>query len=116
MPFQKQQTNKKAEKPERDQKNIETRRLFSVSVKLSKRLRAAEEPQYEALCHLAVARCEQSVGHAEAEAEALIKASRSFLDAEMKTKDVGCPSYEEHLMAGKSILSHLSYENDCSSL
>jgi len=61
---------------------------------LAKRLRANDEPQYEALCHLAMARCEQASGGAgggagggggvQAEAEALVAASRAFLKAERK--------------------------------
>ena len=74
---------------------------FLPTGRLAKRLRSDEEPQYEALCHLAVARCEQSVGNAPAEAEALVAASRSFLLAEQKIQHVGCPSFEEHLMAGE---------------
>eukprot|EP00095_Tigriopus_kingsejongensis_P006122 snap_masked-scaffold98_size375582-processed-gene-1.11 protein:Tk06122 transcript:snap_masked-scaffold98_size375582-processed-gene-1.11-mRNA-1 annotation:"hypothetical protein BRAFLDRAFT_115297" len=68
-------------------------------LRLAKRLRSEDEPQYEALCHLAVARCEQSVGNHSAEAEALIAASRAFLAAEMKIQDLNCPSFEEHLVS-----------------
>lgn len=81
-----------------------------MTAKLAKRLRGDDEPHYESLCHLAVARCEQSVGNSNAEAEALIAASRGFMEAEMKVQDVGCPSFEEHLLAGskmaKSFLIH----------
>ncbi|TRY68596.1 hypothetical protein TCAL_06931 [Tigriopus californicus] len=68
-------------------------------LRLAKRLRSEDEPQYEALCHLAVARCEQSVGNHSAEAEALMAASRAFLVAEMKIQDLHCASFEEHLVS-----------------
>ena len=52
------------------------------------------------MCHLAIARCEQSVGNTACEAEALVAASRSFLRAERKIKAICCPSIEDHLTAG----------------
>ncbi len=70
--------------------------------RLAKRLRSDDTPQYESLCHLAVARCEQSVGNAPAEAEALVAAARTFLQAEQKVQYVRCPTFEEHLMAGST--------------
>lgn len=73
---------------------------------MSKRLKNEDDPQYEAMCHLAVARCEQSVGNAPAEAEALVAASRSFLAAEERVRSVGCPTFEEHLTAAIHSYSH----------
>ena len=70
------------------------------AARLSKRLRDDDHPQYEAMCHLAIARCEQSVGNNACEAEALVAASRSFLRAERKIQGVRCPSIEDHLTAG----------------
>ena len=50
--------------------------------KLAKKMHSREEPQYEGLCHLAVARCERSLGNPSSESEALLLAARSFLKAE----------------------------------
>ena len=66
--------------------------------KLAKRLKDNEEPQYEASCHLAVARCEQSIGNYSGEVEALVSAARAFLKAEMNLKKIGGPSFQEHLL------------------
>ena len=66
--------------------------------RLAKRLRDNEEPQYESACHLAVARCEQSIGNYSGEVEALVSAARAFLKAEMNIKKIGGPSYQEHLL------------------
>lgn len=74
--------------------------------KLSKRLREDDQPQYEAMCHLAIARCEQSVGNTACEAEALVAASRSFLRAERKIKAICCPSIEDHLTAAIHTYGH----------
>ena len=52
---------------------------FVFSAKLAKKLKTSEEPQYEGMCHLAIARCEQSIGNANGEAEALISASRCYM-------------------------------------
>ena len=46
---------------------------------LAKRLEDAEEPQYAALCHLAVGRCEQTIGNSTGEVEAITQAARTFL-------------------------------------
>ena len=78
----------------------------------------ADEPEHAGLCYLAVARCQNSVGNSYAEAEALISASRSFLQAERKGKlikgnfeklswlqiliivqELHCPTFEEHLLS-----------------
>ena len=67
--------------------------------KLAKKMHSREEPQYEGLCHLAVARCERSLGNASGESEALLVAARSFLKAELATRSIGCPSLEEHFQA-----------------
>lgn len=74
--------------------------------KLSKRLRENDQPQHEAMCHLAIARCEQSVGNTACEAEALVAASRAFLQAERKIKAVCCPSIEDHLTAAIHTYGH----------
>ena len=66
--------------------------------RLAKRLRDNEEPQYEATCHIAVSRCEQSIGNYSGEVEALMSAARAFLKAEMNLKKIGGPSFQEHLM------------------
>lgn len=79
-----------------------------VVAKLSKRLRENDQPQHEAMCHLAIARCEQSVGNTACEAEALVAASRAFLQAERKIKAVCCPSIEDHLTAGRYTRHKLS--------
>ena len=66
--------------------------------RLAKRLRDNEEPQYEANCHLAVSRCEQSIGNHSGEIEALVSAARAFLKAEMNLKRIGGPSFQERLL------------------
>ena len=66
--------------------------------RLAKRLRDNEEPQYEAACHLAVSRCEQSIGNYSGEIESLVLAARAFLKAEMNLKKIGGPSFQEHLL------------------
>ena len=67
--------------------------------KLAKKMQSKEEPQYEGLCHLAVARCERSLGNSPGESEALVVAARSFLKAELATRSIGCPSLEDHFQA-----------------
>jgi hypothetical protein len=64
-------------------------------------MQSKEDPQYEGLCQLAVARCERALGNAPAEAEALVVAARSFLRAEEKTRTIGtgCISLEDHFQA-----------------
>lgn len=79
-------------------------------MKLAKRLKNDDEPQYAGLCHLAVARCEQSLGNIAGESEALIEAARCFLKSEMTVRNVGCPSFEEQLTAGK-VLNRLGSPN-----
>ena len=72
--------------------------------KLARKIR--EEPQYEGLCHLAVARCERSLGNSPGESEALVVAARSFLKAERATRSIGCPSLEDHFQAAIQSYSH----------
>ena len=72
----------------------------------AKRLRSDEEPEYEALCQLAVARCQQSGGQPLAEAEATAEAARSFLKAERAFTDVGCHTLEEQLVAAVHCYAH----------
>lgn len=72
--------------------------VFQFS-KLARKMQSKEEPQYEGLCQLAVARCERALGNAPAEAEALVVAARSFLRAEEKTRSIGCLSVEDHFQA-----------------
>jgi len=67
--------------------------------KLARKLQSRDEPQYEGLCHLAVARCERSLGNHAAEAEAIVVAARSFMKAEEKTRCTGCLSLEDHFQA-----------------
>ena len=55
--------------------------------KLAKKLKTSEEPQYEGMCHLAIARCEQSIGNSNGEAEALISASRCHILGEKMKKN-----------------------------
>ena len=74
--------------------------------KLAKKMHSREEPQYEGLCHLAVARCERSLGNPSSESEALLLAARSFLKAENATRSIGCPSLEEHFQASIQSYSH----------
>lgn len=73
---------------------------------MAKKLRVSEEPQYEGMCHLAIARCEQSIGNIHGEAEALVSASRCFLHAERKIHDLGSPSFEENLSAAIHSYNH----------
>ena len=40
--------------------------------KLAKKVKTNEEPQYEGMCHLAIARCEQNIGNSHGEVEALM--------------------------------------------
>ena len=74
--------------------------------KLAKRMHSREEPQYEALCHLAAGRCERSLGNAPGESEALVTAARSFMKAEAATRSIGCPSLEDHFQAAIQSYSH----------
>ena len=50
-------------------------------------MKTSEEPQYEGMCHLAIARCEQSIGNSNGEAEALISASRCHILGEKMKKN-----------------------------
>ena len=75
--------------------------------KLGKKMHSRDEPQYEGLCHLAVARCERSLGNASGKSEALLVAARSFLKAELATRSIGCPSLEEHFQAAIQALLSL---------
>ena len=74
--------------------------------KLSKKLNGDEEPQYEALCHLAVARCEHNGGNPAAEAEALIASARAFLRAQTGRTENGHPDYEEYLLSAINSYNH----------
>ena len=74
--------------------------------KLAKKMHSREEPQYEGLCHLAVSRCERSLGNASGESEALVVAARSFLKAELATRSIGCISLEEHFQAAIQSYNH----------
>ena len=80
--------------------------MNSFLAKLAKKLKTSEEPQYEGLCHLAIARCEQSIGNTVGEAEALISASRSFLQAEENVREIGSPSLEENLSSAIHSYNH----------
>ncbi len=79
----------------------EASELFS---KLSKRLKDDEQPEYEALAHLACARCENAASNADVEVEALVAAVRAFIEAhEVK---VGAPTYNEHLLSAVNTANH----------
>ena len=58
------------------------------------------------MCHLAIARCEQSIGNTYGEAEALISASRCYLNAEQKIDDLGTPTFEENLVSSIQSYNH----------
>ena len=60
-------------------KDVISNYSYIFPAKLAKKLKTTEEPQYEGMCHLAIARCEQSIGNANGEAEALISASRCYM-------------------------------------
>jgi len=74
--------------------------------KLAKKVKTNEEPQYEGMCHLAIARCEQSIANTQGEAEALISASRCYLLAEESINDLGSPSFEENLTSSIQTYNH----------
>jgi len=69
---------------------------------LAKRLNDNEEPQYAAYCHLAIGRCEQSVGNSPGEIEAITAAARSFLKSEFEVHNLRNPSFEFQLTAAVS--------------
>ena len=58
------------------------------------------------MCHLAIARCEQSIGNTQGEAEALISASRCYLLAEDSISDLGSTSFEENLTSAIQTYNH----------
>jgi len=65
--------------------------------RLAKKLESQEEPQYEASCYLAVAKCEQSVSNQPGEMEANISAARAFFKAETNITSINCNSLQQHL-------------------
>ena len=69
--------------------------------KLAKRLQSQDEPGYEAACHLAVAKCEQSIGNQQGEVEAYVAAARAAYKAEINIKKINCNSLQIHLIDGK---------------
>ena len=73
---------------------------------MAKKLKTNEEPQYEGMCHLAIARCEQSIGNTHGEVEALISASRCYLQAENEIANLGTPTFEENLTASIQSYNH----------
>jgi len=72
---------------------------------LGKRLEDNQEPQYAAYCHLAIGRCEQTIGHNPGEAEAITQAARCFLRSEMEVFNLKNPSLEFQLTAAVSCFS-----------
>ena len=73
---------------------------------MAKKLKTSEEPQYEGMCHLAIARCEQSIGNVHGEAEALISASRCYIQAEKRTSELNLPTFEENLTSSIQSYNH----------
>ena len=73
---------------------------------LAKTFATQECPQYAAFCCLAQARCESTLANAPGEGQALTEAARLFLDAELSSKELGCPSFQEHLNAAINCYSH----------
>ena len=69
--------------------------------RLAKRLESQDEPQYEASCYLAVAKCEQSIGNQPGEIEAFVAAARAFFKAEENITSINCNSLQQHLTDGK---------------
>jgi len=65
--------------------------------RLAKRLESQDEPQYEASCYLAVAKCEQSIGNQPGEIEAFVAAARAFFKAEENITSINCNSLQQHL-------------------
>ena len=76
------------------------------SGKLAKKLKTSEEPQYEGMCHLAIGRCEQNIGNIHGEAEALIAASKCYMEAEKRTFDLNLPTFEENLSSSIHSYNH----------
>lgn len=66
---------------------------------LGKQLQHQDCPHYAGMCSLAAAKCEQSMGNAAAEAQALAQGARQFFAAEADTHALLCPSLDEHLAA-----------------
>lgn len=64
---------------------------------LAKELKRQDCPHYAGFCSLAKARCENTLGNATGEVEALTEAARLFLQAEKSCVELRCPSFEEHL-------------------
>ncbi|KAF2368543.1 Tetratricopeptide-like helical domain [Trinorchestia longiramus] len=54
------------------------------------------------LCCIAVARCQQSLANAYAEADALTQAARCYAKAEHATRDILCPSFGDNLLTSAS--------------
>lgn len=74
--------------------------------KLAKKVKTNEEPQYEGMCHLAIARCEQNIGNSHGEVEALISASRCYLEAEKRIYDLEAPTFNENLTTAIQSYNH----------
>ena len=74
--------------------------------KLAKKVKTNEEPQYEGMCHLAIARCEQNIGNNHGEVEALISASRCYLEAEKRIYDLKTPTFNENLTTAIQSYNH----------
>jgi len=50
-----------------------------------------------AICHLAVAKCEQSIGNQQGEVEAFTAAARAAFRAEINVRNINCNSIQQHL-------------------
>ncbi|CAG0889696.1 unnamed protein product [Darwinula stevensoni] len=73
---------------------------------LARQLEQQEQHSHAAVCHLAAARCEGTLGNPFGEAESLIKGARAFLAAEQENRKLSLPAQEEHLMAAMSVFNH----------
>jgi len=73
---------------------------------LAKQLKNQECPQYAGFCHLAQARCENSLTNSAGEAQALTDAARSFLQADLSERALNIPGFQEHLCAAINCYSH----------
>jgi len=66
-------------------------------LRLAKRLEAQDEPQYQAACQLAVAKCQRSIGNQQGQVEAYTAAARAAFKAEVNVENINCNSIHQHL-------------------
>ncbi|CAD5115877.1 DgyrCDS4816 [Dimorphilus gyrociliatus] len=69
-------------------------------------LRDEECFEYSAFFSLAQARCEHTLPNYPGEADALICAAQSFLEAHMLETELNCPSFRENLLAASNCFDH----------